>query len=254
MELKIKTLHIDNFKSFIKKLLAIDKFIFIKISPTKIVSSVFFPQKDAVKLVSLDLDSVFEFEDPLEETIKVSFFNGAKIYSALSYFKGKVSAIIKVDESHDIPIVTEFTVYNDDLKISLFVGDPNLSFMEMSSDNIQKAFDIASEDYRFDLSKDTVDQFKSLFQINKENDTFKFMLDDTTLKVKEENYEATVTNDVELKDKSKTDKRQVTIYKKYISILDKENYSAVVCSNKVFLRSTESDTLMTFALCSGLDD
>jgi hypothetical protein len=252
MELKIKNVYLTELQSFIKKLLSIDKFIFIKISPTKVVSSVYFPQKDAVKLVSVDVGDIFEFEDDLKEPIKVSFFNGNKIKDALSYFKGgHVSAIIKLDETDDVPIVNEFTVYDDDLSINLFVGDPNLSFMEMSSDNIQKAFDISSEVYRFELGKDVVDRMKSLFTINKENDTFKFILDGDTLRIKEESYDAIISKNVNV---SGTPKKQVTVYKKYISILDKENYDAVMCSNKVFLRSRESDTLMTFALCSGLDD
>lgn len=252
MELKIKTIHLDEFQAFIKKLLAIDKFIYMNITSKKVVSSVYFPQKDAVKLVSVDLEDIFEFEQSLDDNIKVSFFNGSKVKEALSFFKdGNVSAKISLEDSNGTFMINEFTIFNDKLSISLFVGDPNLSFMEMSTDDIQRAFDIKSEVYRFELGKDVIDDMKSLFNINKENDTFKFILDDTNLKIKEEHYENLISNSVKVKSDTK---KQATIYKKYISILDKENYDAVVCSNKVFLRSKESDTLLTFALCSGLDD
>jgi hypothetical protein len=50
------------------------------------------------------------------------------------------------------------------------------------------------------------------------------------------------------------DVNKVGIYQKYIPLLDDENYTMVVCSNKVFLKSKESSALIIFALCAGLED
>ena len=39
------------------------------------------------------------------------------------------------------------------------------------------------------------------------------------------------------------------ISKKYLPLLDKENYKAVACNNKVVLYSEDSETQLTIATC-----
>jgi hypothetical protein len=41
----------------------------------------------------------------------------------------------------------------------------------------------------------------------------------------------------------------VTLFKKYLNLLDKEDYSANVMDNRVVLRSKDSETLLTIATC-----
>ena len=42
---------------------------------------------------------------------------------------------------------------------------------------------------------------------------------------------------------------KVTLFKKYLNLLDKEDYTANVMDNRVVLRSNESETLLTIATC-----
>jgi hypothetical protein len=49
------------------------------------------------------------------------------------------------------------------------------------------------------------------------------------------------------------EKGNVTVYKKYLGLLDKEDYKAHVFGNRVVLRSTESATLLTIATCQSAD-
>ena len=131
-ELQINKIEALELQSFVKKLLSIDKFIFMKVSAEKTVSSVFLPQRDAVKLVSVDTKDLFDVEGTIDKTIKVSFFNGSKVIDALSHFNGEIKGTIVYQDYGDEYIATDFIVYDDNLKINLFCSDPSLSFMEMS--------------------------------------------------------------------------------------------------------------------------
>ena len=46
-----------------------------------------------------------------------------------------------------------------------------------------------------------------------------------------------------------TNPRKVTLFKKYLNLLDREDYSANVMDNRVVLRSKDSETLLTIATC-----
>ena len=48
---------------------------------------------------------------------------------------------------------------------------------------------------------------------------------------------------------SATGDGNATLYKKYLSLLDKEEYNVHVSSNKVVFDSTESETLLTISTC-----
>ena len=41
----------------------------------------------------------------------------------------------------------------------------------------------------------------------------------------------------------------VTLFKKYLNLLDREDYTAHVLSNRVVLKSNDSETLLTIATC-----
>jgi hypothetical protein len=43
---------------------------------------------------------------------------------------------------------------------------------------------------------------------------------------------------------------KVTLFKKYLNLLDKEDYTANVLDNRVVLKSNDSETLLTIATCS----
>ena len=45
------------------------------------------------------------------------------------------------------------------------------------------------------------------------------------------------------------DSGDVTLFKKYLNLLDKEDYTAHVLSNRVVMKSNDSETLLTIAIC-----
>ena len=166
MELKLEK--IDNYElsSFIKKLIPIDKFIFLKIGKEDMVSSVYFPERDAVKLVNVPSKDVLKGD--IKKPIKVSFYNGSKVIDALSHFGGDIKGSIKYSEMDGELMASDFVLQNDDLQISLACADPSLSFMEMSKEETNRAFGTDSRLFEFDLLTTHVDKMKSLFNLEKD--------------------------------------------------------------------------------------
>ena len=73
MEIKITRVDVDALTTFISKLTSIDKFVYLKISGENLLSSVYLPERDAVKVQSLLFDEIFSFENKLEKDLKISF-------------------------------------------------------------------------------------------------------------------------------------------------------------------------------------
>jgi len=47
-----------------------------------------------------------------------------------------------------------------------------------------------------------------------------------------------------------TSGKKVTLFKKYLNLLDKEDYTANVLENRVVMKSNDSETLLTIATCN----
>lgn len=245
-ELQISKIDAIELQSFVKKLLSIDKFIFLKVSSDKTISSVFLPQRDAVKLVSTKTSDLFEMEETIDKPIKVSFFNGTKVIEALSHFSGEIKGTIVYQEYGDELVATDFIVYDDNLKINLFCSDPSLSFMEMSKDEISRAFGTANALFTFEVLTVHADKMKSLFNLDRENELFKLYADEKGVHVKGENYDQVLG--MRYDSKSEGEELLVNVYKKYLPLLDKENYEMTVCSNKIVFKSLDTETLLTIAV------
>lgn len=249
-QIAIASIDVNEFQYYVKKLLSIDKFIFLKLTEDKIVSSVYLPQRDAVKFSSIETKEIFEIEDKIEKPIKISFFNGTKVIEALSNFNGQVQGTILFEEMGDEYIATDFVVYDTSLKIKLFCADPSLSFMEMSTEEMKRAFDTSSSLFSYELLTTHIAKIKSLFNLDKEKETFSIYADTDGVKVKGDNYDALLTSNVDVK----SDNPKVSVYKKYLGLLDNENYSLEVCSNKVVFKSQDSGTILTVAVAISDED
>lgn len=236
---------IDNYElsSFVRKLLPIDKFIFMKIAKEGTVSSVYFPERDAVKLVNTPTKDIFEAD--IDNPIKVSFYNGTKVIDALSHFNGDVKGRIKYTEYDGEYMASDFILENDDLQINLACTDPSLSFMEMSKEETDRAFGTESKMFEFDLLTTHVDRMKSLFNLDKEEDIFTLYIGEKGINIKGTSYDAVLCHSY---DSSVEKGAKVVIYKKYINLLDKENYRVSVCENKVVFKSLDTNTHLTVAV------
>jgi len=243
MQLLIERIDSHELKSFIKKLLPIDKFIFMKVGEDNVSSSVYFPERDAVKQVNFPTETMFNTK--IKTPIKISFYNGSKVIDALSHFGSEVQGLIKFSEINDELMASDFTLKTDDLSINLACADPSLSFMEMTEDESARAFGTDEYLFQFDLLPTHVEQMKSLFNLDKDEEVFTLQLSERGVDVKGNSYNSNVTHAVESKSSIGSN---VIVYKKYINLLDKENYRVIVCENKVVFRSLDTATTLTVAV------
>jgi len=89
-----------------------------------------------------------------------------------------------------------------------------------------------------------------LFNLDREKETFSIYADTDGVKIKGDNYDALLTSNVDIK----SDNPKVSVYKKYLGLLDNENYSLEVCSNKVVFKSQDSGTILTVAVAISDED
>ena len=132
---------------------------------------------------------------------------------------------IKYSEIDGELMASDFTLENDDLQINLACADPSLSFMEMSKEETDRAFGTEGSIFQFDLLTTHVDKMKSLFNLEREEDTFTLAVTDKGVAVQGLSYDATLAHSYEGENAVG---QKVVIYKKYINLLDKENYKVVL--------------------------
>jgi hypothetical protein len=257
MELKIKSINIKAFNDLIKKLISIDPSVYILIGPEKIESSVYTQQQDAVKVVEINTEDIFEIEDDFEP-IKVSFFNGGKIIEALNFYaNNEISGLIKYDEYRKEFLAQDFFIMNDDLEIQLYCADPKMDFMQMNQDEKERAFSTDTCSFEFSLDSDKVRTINSLFKLDRKvSDSFeikcgKIKNDINGVYIIGKNYSHLVN---EIYDEKSLNIESVILYKKKLEFLDDETYMTSVCENKVIFESQNSNTKLSVSVCIDEDE
>lgn len=249
MELKIDSVKTETLSNFIRKLVSVDKAIYLKLKDDVITSNVYLPERDAVKLQSINISEVFNISEKTDQLIKISFFNGNKIIEALKHFSGEnIQAAITYSESEGPEGVEYYArslkIYNEELSIVLLCADPSIGFMDLTNDKIKNIFDIDDSLFRFELEPFHIDKLNSLFNLEKESQTFKITCNGSGVKFESDTYSALISADISLDNSA-----EVLVYKKYLPLIDKESYNVAVCNNKVVLRSQDSNTILTIATC-----
>jgi hypothetical protein len=244
--IQVQRILVTEFTTFIKKLLPIDKFIYLKITNDTITSNCYLPERDAVKVQSIPTDEIFEIKDFPDKPLKMSFLNGTHTSDALKHFTGlQVSAEISFKDYGDELVATNLKLVSEDLSIDLPCADPSLGFQDMSTDQIKRVFSTDSSIFTFEVHPHHVDKLNSLFNLEKELETFKISTDENgRITFKGNTYDTLVQDS-----KNKSQSGEVTVYKKYLNLLDKETYTVTVCEEKVVWRSSDSNTLLTIATC-----
>ena len=251
MEIKLTRIDVDALTSFISKLTSIDKFVYLKIKGESLASSVYLPEKDAVKVQEVPVDEIFSFENQPESDLKISFFNGGKVIEALRNFNGtdadELSAIIECVEMEGEVVATSLKISSSDLTLSLACSDPTLGFMDLTADQIKAIFSKKDLMFDFDLEPFMLSKITTLFGLEKDSDTFKIVYTDDAVRVKGDSYNAKITTTDSSTVETGT---EVMLYKKYFGLLDKESYVVSVCPNKLVFKSKDSNTLLTVSVCA----
>jgi hypothetical protein len=247
MKISINKVDQNNFIGFVNRLKVIDTFIYFKIKDGVIQASAYLPQRDAVKHHRVPVGQVFQLdEDAISTTkeLKIAFFDASRLTEAFKQFEfGNIQAEIEFVENDEDFVATEFRIFNNELEIKLACSEPSLGYKDLTDSQIQSIFNVDAANYVFDIDYTTASKVRSLFGLDKE-ETFTITTNKDGVRMKGKTYNYLVTEGFQ-----GTNGKDVTLFKKYLSLLDKEDYSANVMDNRVVLRSKDSETLLTIATC-----
>jgi hypothetical protein len=247
MKIKIDKVDQNNFIGFVNRLKVIDTFIYFKIKDEVVQASAYLPQRDAVKHHRIPVSQVFQLEDGAINTskeLKIAFFDAGRLTDAFKQFEfGNIQAEIEFVENDEDFVATEFRIFNNELEIKLACSEPSLGYKDLTDAQIAGIFNIDAANYVFDMDYTATSKVRSLFGLDKE-ETFTISTNKEGVRMKGKTYNYLVTDSFQ-----GTNPGNVTLFKKYLNLLDKEDYSANVMDNRVVLRSKDSETLLTIATC-----
>ena len=246
MKITINKVDQNSFTSFINRLKVIDTFVYFKIKDGVVQASAYLPQRDAVKHHRVPVEHMFQIAEPIttEKELKIAFFDATKLTDAFKQFEyDSIQGEIEFIENADDFVATSFRIFNDELEINLACSEPSLGYKDLTDSQIATIFNVEEANYKFDMDLSTLNKVKSLFGLDKE-ETFSIEANGKGVKLTGNTYNMLVTPDYDGKAGGK-----VTLFKKYLNLLDKEDYTANVMDNRVVLRSNESETVLTIATC-----
>lgn len=249
MKVVINKVDQNNFVAFINRLRVIDSFVYFKIKDEQIISSAYLPQRDAVKHHRLPISEVFQIDASqltTDKDLKVAFFDAGKIIEAFKQFEyDSIQAEIEFVENDEDYVASTFKIFNDELEIVLACSEPSLGYKDLTESQLQNIFMTEGAEVNFDLSFTDTSKIKSLFNLDKD-ETFAISTSKEGVRIKGKSYNKLINS-------TSVSKANVTVYKKYLNLFDKEDYSTYVFNNRVVLRSKDSNTLLTIATCQSTD-
>jgi hypothetical protein len=238
MKIQVKKISVPHLTSLIRRMLLMDTSVYLNVDSERIWSDVYTPTKDVVKSVHLPVNDVLQFEKPLSESIKLSFFSGQRLLTCLGYFDPhNLSAEINVFKDEDDGILyAEKIIFKDNqLKIELHCQDISLGFTSMTPEQVKRAFDLSTKSYGFKLSSENFSKVLSLQTLDK-SELFTIYSDKSGVHIKSDSF------DIIIDDNYKKVEEPSSIFKSFLQRIDKETYSVTVCGNKMILISDESNT------------
>jgi hypothetical protein len=244
MKIKIKKVSVPHLTSLARRMLLMDTSIYLNVDNEKVWSNVYTPTKDVVKSNWLPVNEVFQFEKPLEETVKISFFSGSRLLNCLSYFNPhNLSAEITAfkDEDDGVIYAEKITLIDNQLKIDLHCQDISLGFTSMTSDQVSRAFDLSTKNFEFKLSTEVLTKITALLPLDK-SELFTIYSDSQGVHAKSESF------DLIIDDNYTEEKAPCKVFKSFLQKVDKETYNISVCENKMVFVSEDSNTMAALNL------
>lgn len=240
------------FTAFIRKLLSIDKFVYLKLEGENIISNVYLPEHDAIKQQIIPIATLFELdESQLSNNIfKISFYNGNRVIDAFKAFGlENIGAEVTFEQTDSGWIATKFSIANSDHtdKINLACADPSINFMDLTQAQIDVIYDDSDKLFKFTLDAEAISKLENRLNLEKDIDTFMIVLKDGHVWFKSPND--TYNTRIHEASESNSEEESVLVYKRYLGLIDGESYECSVCHNKLILKSNDSETLLSIATC-----
>ena len=246
MKLNISKVNQGKFVSFINRLMVIDSFGYFKIKDGVVEASAYLPQRDAVKHNRIPLAEIFQIKDgeiTTDKELKIAFFDASRLIDAFKQFENEgIMGEFEFVENEEDCVASTFRIFNDDLEIKLSCSEPSLGYKDLTDAQISSIFNIEGADFSFGLDTQNISKVKSLFSLDKD-ETFS-ITNSNGIRLKGKTYNMLVTQKYDGESNG-----DVTLFKKYLNLLDREDYTAHVLSNRVVLKSNDSETLLTIATC-----
>lgn len=229
---------------FINRVKLIDSFIYMKMDQSRITSAVYLPQRDAVKYHSVNTDAIFRLQETpnTEKEMKIAFFDGAKVIDAIKHFDSDaIKGEIEFIENDEDLVASTVRLYNDELEIILSCSEPSLGFKDLTEEQIKTIFSKESSEFNFELDTYSIGRVKNLFTLDKD-ETFMIKANGKGVNVKGKSFNVLINPE-------SSGKGEVTVYKKYLNLLDKEEQNVYISPSKVVFASKDSQTLLTVSTC-----
>lgn len=249
MKIQINRVDQGGFNDFVSRLKSIDTFLYFKFRKGNVESAVYLPQRDAVKMHSLPISDIFAIEGDLPEgkEIKVAFFDANKVLDAVKMFNtDQISAELELVENEEDFVASSLKLFNSELEITLLCSEPSLGFKDLTDSQLQVIFDREGSSFDFTLDTFTIGKIRSLFGLDKD-DTFEINANGSGIRAKGKTYNYQAATEYN------GNAGKAVLYKKYLNLLDKEDYAVFVSDNKVVLKSNDTNTLLSIATCQSAE-
>jgi hypothetical protein len=230
--------------NFINRVKLIDSFIYMKMDPNRITSAVYLPQRDAVKYHAVNTSAIFQLGEIPEtnKEMKISFFDGAKVIDAIKHFDSDaIKGEIEFIENDEDLVASTLRLFNDELEITLACSEPSLGFKDLTGDQIEAIFSKDGSEFNFELDTYSINKVKNLFSLDKD-ETFAIKANGNGVNVKGKSFNVVINPE-------SNGSGDVTVYKKYLNLLDKEEQGVYISPSKVVFASKDSETLLTVSTC-----
>jgi len=229
---------------FINRVKLIDSFIYLKMDENRITSAVYLPQRDAVKYHAVNTDTIFKLSSvpQTDKPMKIAFFDGAKVIDAIKHFDADaIKGEIQFIENDEDVVASTLRLFNDELEITLSCSEPSLGFKDLTQEQIEGIFSKDASEFNFELDTYSIGKVKNLFSLDKD-ETFAINANSKGVNVKGKSFNVVINPE-------SNGKGEVTVYKKYLNLLDKEEQTVYISSSKVVFASKDSETLLTVSTC-----
>jgi len=244
MKLQIDRIDQHALTGFINRVKLIDSFVYMKIKNGQIHSAVYLPQRDAVKSHSIACDKIFQVSEwpDTDAEMKVAFFEGNKVIEAIKHFEADaIKGELEFIEQEGELIASSLRMFNDELEITLACSEPSLGFKDLTPAQQDAIFAIDNTKFSFNIDTHTINKVKNLFGLDKD-ETFNVKGNGNGVAVTGKSFNAVINPE-------SNGAGEVTVYKKYLNLLDREEQKVHVTEGKIVFQSTESETLLTVSTC-----
>lgn len=244
MKLKIDRIDQHALTGFINRVKLIDSFVYMKIKDGQIKSAVYLPQRDAVKSHSVACDKIFQISEwpDTDAEMKVAFFEGNKVIEAIKHFDADaIKGEFEFIEQEGELIASSLRMFNDELEITLSCSEPSLGFKDLTPAQQDAIFATDDTKFSFQMDTHTIAKVRNLFGLDKE-ETFSVQSNGTGVSVNGKSFSAVINPE-------SNGSGKVTVYKKYLNLLDREEQKVFISDGKIVFQSAESETLLTVSTC-----